>query len=246
MLKGKIALITGAGRGIGKAIALKMGEAGAKVAIVDVGNLEPAQSVKAELLEMGTEAEVFECNVADFAAVEQLVKQVIERFGGIDILVNNAGIVRDGLMLSMKEADFDAVIGVNLKGPFNLTKHTYSHFMRKKSGRIINISSVSGITGNAGQANYASAKAGIIGLTKTTAKELASRGITCNAIAPGFIATDMTAALSEDVKNAVISHVPLKRYGLPEDIANLAVFLASDNAAYITGEVIKVDGGMCM
>ncbi|MDP4109204.1 MAG: 3-oxoacyl-ACP reductase FabG, partial [Bacillota bacterium] len=174
------------------------------------------------------------------------IKKIIEDFGGIDILVNNAGITKDRLILQMTEQDFDTVLNVGLKGAFNMIKHTYGHFMKKRSGRIINISSVAGIMGNAGQANYSSAKAGLIGLTKTTAKELASRDITCNAIAPGFIETDMTDALSGAVKDQAVNQIPLKRMGTPEEVAALAVFLASDNARYITGEVIKIDGGLCI
>lgn len=246
MLNGKTALVTGASRGIGKAIALKLAEEGANVAVVYAGNQQAAEETCGLLAEKGIKAKAYGCDVSDFEATKQLVGQVIEDFGGIDILVNNAGIVRDGLVLSMKEADFDAVVATNLKGAFNLIKHTYSHFMKRRSGRIINITSVAGLMGNAGQANYASAKAGMIGLTKTVAKELAARGITCNAIAPGFIETDMTDALSDKVKEGAAAAIPMRHMGKPEDIANLAAFLASEQAGYITGEVIRVDGGMCM
>ena len=246
MLRGKTALITGASRGIGKAIALKMAENGANIAVVYVGNGAEALSVCESAKEYGVQANIYRCDVSNFEATKKLAADVTADFGGIDILVNNAGIVRDALVLSMKEEDFDAVINTNLKGAFNMIRHTYQQFMKRRSGRIINISSVSGMMGNAGQANYASAKAGIIGLTKTVAKELASRNITCNAIAPGFVETDMTAKLSEKVREAAIGTIPMKRMGKPEDIANLAVFLASENAGYITGEVIRADGGLCM
>jgi 3-oxoacyl-[acyl-carrier protein] reductase len=244
MLKGKTALITGASRGIGKSIALKMAENGANIAVIYSGNEVAAKETCGLIKNLGVNANIYRCDVSDFEATKELVKSVISDFGGIDILVNNAGIVRDGLILSMKEENFDAVINTNLKGAFNMIKHTYSHFMKKRSGRIINISSVSGLMGNAGQANYSSAKAGLIGLTKTAAKELAARNITCNAIAPGFIETDMTDKLSDNVKEAVVNAIPMKKMGAPDDIANMAVFLASGMARYITGEVIKVDGGL--
>ena len=189
---------------------------------------------------------MYVCDVSSFEASKEVVEKVIEEFGGVDILVNNAGIVRDKLILSMKEEDFDMVINVNLKGAFNMIKHTYSHFMKKRRGRIISISSIVGLNGNAGQANYSSSKAGLIGLTKSTAKELGGRNITVNAIAPGFIDTDMTQQLSDKVKDAMKAQIPMKRPGTPEDIANLALFLASDEASYITGEVIRVDGGYAM
>ena len=246
MLQGKTALVTGASRGIGRSIALELARQGADVALVYAGNEEKAQATKAEVEALGVKANTYRCNVADFDATKELVARVIEEMGGIDILVNNAGIVRDGLVLSMKEVDFDQVIDVNLKGAFNMIKHTYSHFMRKRKGRIINITSVIGLSGNAGQANYASAKAGLIGLTKSVAKELAGRGVTCNAIAPGYIATDMTDALSDKVKETMEAAIPMKKVGAPEDIAYTAAFLASDGARYITGEVIRVDGGLAM
>lgn len=246
MLNGKTALVTGASRGIGKAIAVKLAQQGANIAIVYAGNEEKAQETKNEILSLGVQSEIYCCDVSDFDKTKQLVADVIDRFGGIDILVNNAGIVRDGLVLSMKKDDFDKVIDVNLKGAFNLIKHTYSHFMKKRSGRIVNISSVVGLSGNAGQANYASAKAGLIGLTKSVAKELAGRGVTCNAIAPGYIETDMTTTLSDKVKDAMTAAIPMKRSGAPEDIANAAAFLVSDSANYITGVVLRVDGGLSM
>jgi len=246
MLNGKTAVITGGSRGIGKAIALRMAESGADIAIVYAGN-ETAAAETCELIrQQGVKAVAFRCDISNFEETQELVSSILTEFGGIDILVNNAGIVKDSLLLSMKESDFDQVIATNLKGSFNMIKHTYRQFMKKRSGRIINITSVSGITGNAGQANYASAKAGLIGLTKTVARELAGRNVTCNAIAPGFIDTDMTAVMGDKIKETAIAAIPLKRMGTPRDIANLAAFLADDEAGYITGEVIKIDGGLCM
>ena len=246
MLKGKTALITGASRGIGSAIALKFAQNGADIAIVDVGNKENAEMVQKEIRDFGVKCNIYFCDISDFAATKELSDQVLSDFGGIDILVNNAGITRDGLILSMKEEDFARVIQINLIGAFNMIKHTYSNFMKKRSGRIINIASVVGLTGNAGQANYASAKAGLIGLTKSVAKELAGRNVLCNAIAPGYIQTDMTGKLNEKVKEGFMSMIPLKRAGVPEDVANIALFLASDLSGYVTGEVIRVDGGLAM
>jgi len=246
MLKGKTAVITGASTGIGKAIALQMAEHGANVAIIYIGDENPAIDVKKQAGNYGVKAEIYECDVSDFEVSKTVCDKIITDFGSVDILVNNAGIIRDGLLLRMSESDFDAVISVNLKGVFNLTKHLSRSIMRSGHGRIINISSVSGIMGNPGQANYSAAKAGVIGLTKTTAKEFAGKNVTCNAIAPGFVATDMTANLPQAVKDHMNTAIPLKRMGMPEEIANVAVFLASDMSSYITGEVIKVDGGMCM
>ena len=246
MLKGKTAVITGGSRGIGKAIALRMAESGADVAIVYAGNETAATETCEQIRQQGVKAASFRCDISNFEETQELVNSILTEFGGIDILVNNAGIVKDSLLLSMKESDFDQVIATNLKGSFNMIKHTYRQFMKKRSGRIINITSVSGITGNAGQANYTSAKAGLIGLTKTVARELASRNVTCNAIAPGFIDTDMTAVMGDKIKETAIATIPLKRMGTPRDIANLAAFLADDEAGYITGEVIKIDGGLCM
>jgi len=246
MLSGKTAIITGASRGIGRAIALKMAENGANVAIVYAGNEAAAKESCDCAQKFGVKAQIYCCDVADFDKTKALIQTVIEDFGGIDILVNNAGIVRDNLVLSMSEDDFDSVIDTNLKGAFNMIKHTYTHFMKKRSGRIINITSITGVVGNAGQANYASAKAGMIGLTKSVARELAARNVTCNAIAPGFIQTDMTDKLSDKIKETVLGSIPMKKMGTPNDVANIAVFLASDNASYITGEVIKIDGGLCM
>jgi 3-oxoacyl-[acyl-carrier protein] reductase len=246
MLNSITALITGASRGIGRAIAINMAKNKANIAIIYAGNEEKARETCDICLSFGVNAKIYTCDVSDFDKTKELIANVISDFGGIDILVNNAGNVKDGLVLSMTKDDFNSVIDTNLKGAFNMIKHTYSHFMKKRSGRIINITSVSGIMGNAGQANYSSAKAGMIGLTKSVAKELAARGVTSNAIAPGFIETDMTNALSDKVKEYANNTIPMKKMGSPDDIANLAVFLASDLAGYITGEVIKVDGGLCM
>jgi 3-oxoacyl-[acyl-carrier protein] reductase len=246
MLKDKIAVITGASRGIGRAIALKMAESGANVAVIYAGNEQAADETCGLAEKYSVRAKAYKCDVSSLEATKACVKEIISDFGGIDILVNNAGITRDSLLLSMQEEDFDAVINTNLKGTFHMIKNCYTHFMRKRAGRIINISSVAGIAGNAGQANYSSAKAGVIGLTKTVAKELAGRGVTCNAIAPGFIDTDMTKKLSDKAKDAVLSQIPMKHAGTPEDVAGLAVFLAGPNASYITGEVIRVDGGLCI
>lgn len=243
-LNGKTALVTGASRGIGRAIALRLAEDGANVAVIYAGSADKAKAVVNEITALGVNAKAYRCNVADSAAVKETVKAVTNDLGKIDILVNNAGITRDGLMLRMKDEDFDAVLDTNLKGAFNMIRACYSGFIRKKSGRIINISSVSGIMGNAGQANYSASKAGVIGLTKSVARELASRGITCNAVAPGFIQTDMTENLGDN--NPLLNSIPLGRMGKPEDIAAAVAFLASDSAAYITGEVLKVDGGLAI
>lgn len=243
-LNGKTALVTGASRGIGRAIALRLAEDGANVAVIYAGSADKAEAVVNEITALGVNAKAYRCNVADSAAVNETVKAVTNDLGKIDILVNNAGITRDGLMLRMKDEDFDAVLDTNLKGAFNMIRACYSGFVRKESGRIINISSVSGIMGNAGQANYSASKAGVIGLTKSVARELASRGITCNAVAPGFIQTDMTENLGDN--NPLLNSIPLGRMGKPEDIAAAVAFLASDSAAYITGEVLKVDGGLAI
>ena len=243
-LNGKTALVTGASRGIGRAIALRLAEDGANLAVIYAGSADKAEAVVNEITALGVNAKAYRCNVADSAAVNETVKAVTNDLGKIDILVNNAGITRDGLMLRMKDEDFDAVLDTNLKGAFNMIRACYSGFIRKKSGRIINISSVSGIMGNAGQANYSASKAGVIGLTKSVARELASRGITCNAVAPGFIQTDMTENLGDN--NPLLNSIPLGRMGKPEDIAAAVAFLASDSAAYITGEVLKVDGGLAI
>ena len=244
MLNGKVALVTGASRGIGRAIALKFASMGADVAVVYAGSAEKAEQVCAECREMGVRAEAFQCNVADFDAVKQTVKAVKEQLGTINILVNNAGITRDGLLAMMKEKDFDDVVATNLKGTFNMIRQVSPVMIKNKGGRIINISSVAGIMGNAGQVNYSASKAGVIGITKSVARELAARNICCNAIAPGFIATDMTQSFTED--NPMVAGIPLGRMGKPEEVAELAAFLASDSAGYITGEVIRIDGGIAM
>jgi 3-oxoacyl-[acyl-carrier protein] reductase len=244
MIKGKVALITGASRGIGRAIALKFASEGADVAVVYAGNAEKAQEVVMKAREHGVKAEAFQCDVTDFAAVKTTVDAVKNALGTVDILVNNAGITKDALVMTMKEEAFDEVIATNLKGAFNLIRHCTPIFVKRRSGRIINISSVAGLMGNPGQANYAASKAGLIGLTKSVARELASRNVCCNAIAPGFIQTDMTENITKE--NPLLAGIPLGRVGQPEEIAALAAFLASDNAGYITGEVIRIDGGLAM
>ena len=246
LLDGKVALVTGASRGIGRAVALKLASEGAKVAINYAGSQGKAEEVKAEIEKMGGEAILVQANVADKDAVEQMVGAVVEAFGTIDILVNNAGITRDGLLARMKDEDFEAVVDTNLKGVFYCTKAVAKLMMKKRSGRIVNMASVVGLTGNAGQTNYAASKAGVIGFSKSAAKELASRGITVNMVAPGFIATDMTEAMNEKAKEAVLGTIPLKREGRPEDVANAVLFLVSENASYITGQIVNVDGGMVM
>ena len=246
LLDGKVALVTGASRGIGRAIALRLAEEGAKVAINYAGNVKAAEEVKAAIEEKGGKALLVQADVSDSAAAEAMVASVVEAFGTVDILVNNAGITWDALFARMKEEDFNAVINTNLKGVFHCTKAVTKLMMKQRSGRIVNMASVVGVTGNAGQANYSAAKAGVIGFTKSVARELAGRGITVNSVAPGFIETDMTAVLSDKVKEAMAEDIPLKRAGKPEDVANAVLFLASDNAAYITGQVLHVDGGMVM
>lgn len=244
MPENKVALVTGAGRGIGRAIAIALAKEGAEVIINYNGSEKRAEEVKQTIEENGGKASIYKCNVSDFKACEIMIKDVVKEYGHLDILVNNAGITRDGLIMKMKEEDFDAVLNVNLKGTFNTIRHSARQMLKQRSGKIINISSVSGILGNAGQANYAASKAGVIGLTKTMARELGSRGITVNAIAPGFVDTEMTEVLSEEVKENACKQIILGRFGKSEDIANAAVFLASDKADYITGQVISVDGGM--
>ncbi len=246
MLAGKVALVTGASRGIGKAIACKLAKEGAKVIINYHGSKEKAEEVKSQIEAEGGQAEVYQCDVSDYAACEAFMQTVIKEQGRLDILVNNAGITRDGLLMKMSEEDFDRVLNTNLKGTFHTIRFASRQMLKQKSGRIINMSSVVGVSGNAGQANYAASKAGVIGLTKATARELASRGITVNAIAPGFIETDMTEVLSDKVKEASEAQIPLGHFGKPEDVANSVAFLASEEAAYITGQVLHVDGGMCM
>lgn len=240
----KVALITGASRGIGRAIALKLASDGFDIMINYAGNIEKALKVKTECEAFGVKAEIFQANISDKLQVEALFQAAITEFGTIDVLVNNAGITRDNLMLRMTDEEFDDVIDVNLKGVFYLTKIVAKVMFKKRGGKMINITSVSGVTGNVGQANYAASKAGVIGLTKTAAKELAPRGITVNAVAPGFTQTDMTDILSNEMKAKIQETVPLKRLGKPEDIANMVAFLASEQANYITGQVIHVDGGL--
>lgn len=244
MLENKVALVTGAGRGIGRAIAIALAKEGAEVVINYNGSEERAKEVKQTIEENGGKASIYKCNVSDFEACEAMIKDIVKEHGRLDILINNAGITKDGLIMKMKEEDFDSVLNVNLKGTFNTIRHSARQMLRQKSGKIINISSVSGILGNAGQANYAASKAGVIGLTKTMARELGSRGVTVNAIAPGFVDTEMTGVLSEEIRENACRQIILGRFGKPEDIANVAVFLASDKADYITGQVISVDGGM--
>lgn len=246
LLDGRHALVTGASRGIGRAVALAFAAEGASVALNFAGNVAAAEAVRAEIESAGGKAILVPADVSDENAVGDMVKTVTEAFGSIDILVNNAGITRDGLLLRMKEEDWDAVLNTNLKGVFLCTKAVSKFMMKKRYGRIVNMASVVGVTGNASQANYAAAKAGVIGFTKAMAKELASRGITVNAIAPGFIRSDMTDVLPDKVKEAMLAEIPLGRAGEPADVAKAALFLASDQAAYITGQVLKVDGGMVM
>ena len=244
MLTGKIALVTGAGRGIGAEIARTFAREGAAVIINYNGSKERAEKVAAEIIAAGGNAETYQCNVADDAACKEMIDTCIKSYGRIDILVNNAGITRDDLLMRMSEEDFDTVMDTNLKGTFHTIRHMSRYFLKQKSGKIINMSSVSGILGNAGQANYSASKAGVIGLTKSVARELASRRINVNAIAPGFIATDMTDAMTEEAKEKIAESIPFKRIGQPEEIAEMALFLASDKSDYITGQVFAVDGGM--
>ena len=245
-LKGKVALVTGGSRGIGRAVCLELARQGADVAVNYAGNEAAAQETAQACRELGVRAVVLRADVADAAACDAMVAQVLEQLGRLDILVNNAGITRDGLMLRMPEADWDAVLDTNLKSAFNMVKAFQRVLMKSPAGRIINMSSVVGLTGNMGQANYAASKAGLIGFTKSLAQEFASRKVTSNAIAPGFIATDMTDAIPEKIKEEMLKKIPLGSLGEPNDIASLTAFLASDDARYITGQVITCDGGMTM
>ncbi|MBW3113904.1 MULTISPECIES: 3-oxoacyl-[acyl-carrier-protein] reductase [Bacillaceae] len=245
-LEGKVALVTGASRGIGREIALELAREGCNVAVNFAGSEAKANEVVDEIKSLGREAIAVQCNVSDGEAVQAMVKETIGQFGSIDILVNNAGITKDNLLMRMKETEWDDVININLKGVFLCTKAVTRQMMKQRSGRIINISSIVGVSGNPGQANYVAAKSGVIGLTKTTAKELAARGITVNAIAPGFISTDMTDKLPEDVRNEMLKQIPLSRFGDPKDIAKTVTFVASDSAAYMTGQTLHIDGGMVM
>ena len=243
----KVALITGGARGIGKKIAEKFARNGYNIVINYVSEKTDVNKLESDLSQNGkVEVLCIKCDVTDFNSCQEMVKEAVDKFGKIDVLINNAGIAKDNLLMRMKEEDFDKVINVNLKGTFNMTKNVISYMMKKRSGRIVNISSVVGVSGNSGQANYAASKAGIIGFTKSVAKELASRNILANAVAPGFIETDMTDVLSESVKESIYSQIPLKKMGKPEEVANAVYFLGSDENTYITGQVLNVDGGMIM
>ena len=244
--KDRVAIITGAARGIGRAIAIRLAREGAKLALADMLQEPLAETVKLCLAEGSPQAKAYKLDVTDEEAVGAAVDQVVADFGGVDILVNNAGITRDDLLLRMETQAWDAVINVNLKGTFLMTRATARHMIRARRGRIVNIASVSGLAGNPGQANYSASKAGVVGLTKTTARELAGRNVTANAVAPGFIETDMTAVLPPQVKEKALVNIPLKRMGRPEDVAEAVAFFASDEAAYITGQTLAVDGGMVM
>ncbi|MBP7433821.1 3-oxoacyl-[acyl-carrier-protein] reductase [bacterium] len=245
-LKGKTAVVTGGYRGIGKAIAIKLASMGANVVINAIGAPETADDTVNELKSFGVEAQAVSANVTVEEEVNGMIAKVIEKFGHIDILVNNAGITRDGLLMKMKESDWQSVLDVNLKGVFLCTKAVVRPMMQQKGGSIVNITSVVGITGNAGQANYSASKAGVIGFTKSIAKEIGSKGVRVNAVAPGFINTKMTEALPEEVKKAYMANIPLKRYGEPEEIAEVVAFLCEDRSRYMTGQVLKVDGGMAL
>ncbi len=246
MLKGKTAVITGGARGIGKSIAVKYAQNGANIVISDMASPEQMQEVVKELEAFGVKAKAFQSDVTDYDAVKKLLDDVVAEFGSLDIIVNNAGITKDMPIIAMKEKDYMDVINVNQKGVFNMLKHASVIMLKQKSGRIINMASVVGVMGNAGQVNYSASKAAVIGMTKSVAKELSSRGITCNAIAPGFIQSAMTDKLNDVQKNAMLSMIPLKKFGQPEDVANTALFLASELSSYLTGQVICVDGGMIM
>lgn len=246
MFEGKVALVTGAGKGIGKEIALELARGGAKCVINYASSATGAESVAEEIRAMGSEAMTYKCDVSDADAVQKMITDVMEQYGRIDILVNNAGITKDGLMLKMTEADFMAVLDINLKGAFNCMKAVTKPMMKQRYGRIINITSIVGIIGNAGQVNYAASKSGLIGMTKSAARELASRNITVNAVAPGFIETDMTDVLPDSVKEQLLAQIPMKKLGQTGDIANAVCFLADEKASYITGQVLQVNGGMAM
>ncbi|WP_400163407.1 3-oxoacyl-[acyl-carrier-protein] reductase [Brevibacillus sp. TJ4] len=246
MLAGKTALVTGASRGIGRAIALKLAEAGANIVVNYAGSEKAASETVEQVKALGRDAIMVRANVSSSEDVAEMFKVALEHFGTLDILVNNAGITRDNLLMRMKEEEWDEVIATNLKGVFNCLKAATRPMMKQRSGKIINITSVVGVLGNPGQANYVAAKAGVIGLTKTAARELASRGITVNAVAPGFIDTEMTAVLPDDVKGSLVAQIPLARLGQTEDIANVVLFLSSDAANYMTGQTLHVDGGMYM
>lgn len=246
MLKGKVAVVTGASRGIGRAVAIRLASMNAVVVVNYAGSKDKAECVVKEIEDMGGSAVALQCDISDFHQCKEFIDNIHKRFERIDILVNNAGITRDGLAMAMKEEDFDDVISTNLKGTFNCIRFVSRIMMRQRYGKIINMSSVSGVAGNAGQVNYSAAKAGVIGITKSMARELAARNITVNAIAPGFIETDMTSGLPDKVREQAISHIPLGRFGKPEEVAELTAFLAGDNSSYITGQVFHLDGGMVM
>lgn len=246
MFKGKNVIVTGGSRGIGRAIALEFGRRGANVVINYVSSQSEAEVVANEIIGLGGKVLLVKGDVSNFEDGKKLIDESIKEFGSVDILVNNAGITKDGLLMRMKEESFDRVLDINLKGVYNTCKNAIHYMLKQKSGKIINISSVVGVIGNAGQSNYAASKAGVIGFTKSIAKEVASRGITVNAIAPGFIQSDMTDVLSENVKKAMLDVIPLKKFGAAEDVAKVVAFLASDEGSYITGQVINVDGGMVM
>ena len=242
----KVVLVTGASRGIGKETARLFAKKGASVIVNYNGSKQKAEELVEQITQTGGIAIAYGCNVADYEACGEMIRWIIEKFGHLDVLVNNAGITKDGLLMKMSEEDFDSVLDINLKGAFHTIRHASRYFLKQKSGRIVNISSVSGLMGNAGQANYSASKAGIIGLTKSVARELASRGITCNAVAPGFIQSDMTDAMPENAKEALFSSIPMKRAGSTLEVAQTIAFLASQEASYITGQVIHVNGGMYM
>lgn len=243
LLKDKIALVTGGGQGIGKAISMRLAKEGAHIAVSDI-NLEIAEATAKEIEKLGVKSAAFSCNVADAKQADEAVNKVIDNFGRVDILVNNAGVTRDTLLMRMKEEDWDLVLNVNLKGTFNCTKSMVRPMMKQQSGVIVNVASVIGLIGNAGQGNYAASKAGVIGFTKSVAKEVASRNIRVNAVAPGFIATAMTDKLPEDVKKKMLENIPLGRFGEPEDVADVILFLASDLSKYVTGTVVNISGGL--
>lgn len=246
MLQDKKVLVTGASRGIGRAIALEFARLGADVAVNYAGSAAKANEVVDEIKALGRDAIAIQCDVSNSESVSEMVKETIDHFGRLDVLVNNAGITRDNLLMRMKESEWDDVLNTNLKGVFLCTKAVTRQMMKQRSGRIINMASIVGVSGNAGQANYVAAKAGVIGLTKTAAKELAPRGITVNAIAPGFISTDMTDELTDEIQKSMLQQIPLARFGDPKDIAAVAAFLASDSSSYMTGQTLHVDGGMVM
>lgn len=246
MVQGKNVLVTGASRGIGKSIALELASKGANVAVNYAGSEERAQAVVEEIEKLGVKSFKIQADVSKEADVKAMIKEVINQFSGLDILVNNAGITKDNLLMRMKEDEFDQVIDINLKGVFLCTKAVTRHMMKQRAGKIINVASIVGVSGNPGQANYVAAKAGVIGMTKSVAQELASRNIIVNAVAPGFISTDMTDALTQEQQEAILSRIPLAKLGTPEDVANVVRFLASDDANYITGQTIHIDGGMVM